>query len=231
MESKPLRIRTLFLNTVQYCLLSSQGEQTSKILNTLHVCKHFLWAPKKSKPPRIRNVTFLNIFLWAPKESKPPRIRKFTFLNTFICPPKENEPFRIGEFTFLNTFLWSQEERKPKDCLTPYYIGEKQTFRIIEFFSGISKLLRRTLRWRSQRIKINRLASGYSKDFSNPGLHISIYFPKSYIFFAIHKYLTKVLEFWLSDSFHWHFQNRQVWIFIRIFVFFKSISWNCEICN
>jgi hypothetical protein len=57
-----------------------------------------------------------------------------------------------------------------------------------------------------QRVKIHRLASGFSKDFSNLGLAHG-FLPRNLGFiFASHKHLTKALDFRLADIFHEDFK-------------------------
>jgi hypothetical protein len=54
-----------------------------------------------------------------------------------------------------------------------------------EFIFGCLRAQRRpNLRWKSQRIKIQMLASGFFKDFSNPRASLLVSFPKSWISFC-----------------------------------------------
>jgi hypothetical protein len=93
-----------------------------------------------------------------------------------------------------------------------YILHKCDKLRNIFFFDGFPSYLR----WKSQRRKIYGHVSGFSKDFSNLGLANGFLFQNLRFLFAIRKHLTKVLDFWLVDLAGLYF--------IRIFVYFESIS-------
>ncbi len=77
------------------------------------------------------------------------------------------------------------------------------------------------LRWKSQRNKIDRLAYRLSIDFSLLGLAYGFLSRSPRYLFGNHKHLTKSQILFYSRDFK---IDRQVWIFIRIFIYLESIS-------